>query len=165
MKCCLSSLYSNLKNNNLTVSTMESCTAGLLCSKLTNECGASEVIYGGRITYNNEQKIKAGVPVDIINKYGVYSCECAKAMAEAVRKDLGSSVGIGTTGTSGNLDLNNSDSVVGVVYFAFSSDKLTESYCINIPDKYINSKEQSKNFITDIIIDKFIKYIKILNNK
>ena len=48
---------------------------------------------------------------NVIEKYGVYSRECANAMAETAQKKLHTDIAIGITGTTGNVDPNNADSV------------------------------------------------------
>ena len=102
----------------LSITTMESCTAGLIASLITDTEGSSAIIRGAYITYSNQAKIKAGVPAEIIEKYGVYSQETADAMAAACRKAFGADIGIGVTGSMGNLDPANNDSVPGEVFFA-----------------------------------------------
>ena len=84
---------------------------------ITDTEGASAIFPGGYVTYLNQTKIFVGVDEGIINKYGVYSNECAKAMAQTVKEKLNTDIAIGITGTTGNVDPNNADSVQGKVYF------------------------------------------------
>lgn len=84
-----------------TLATMESVTGGLLANVLTDVPGASEYYQGGLIAYQTQQKIDAGVPVEVIEEFGVVSPETAKAMARAVRERLGADYGIGITGVAG----------------------------------------------------------------
>ena len=84
-----------------TLATMESCTGGLLSSILTDIPGASEYYQGGLITYQTQQKIDAGVAIQVIEEFGVYSAETAKAMARAACARMGSDYGIGITGLAG----------------------------------------------------------------
>lgn len=102
----------------MTITTMESCTAGQIISLITDTEGSSAVVKGAFVTYSNEAKIMQGVPADIIERFGVYSKETAEAMARACREKFGSEIGIGVTGTFGNVDPCNLDSVAGQVYFA-----------------------------------------------
>ncbi|WP_035772969.1 CinA family protein [Butyrivibrio sp. VCD2006] len=106
----------------VTITTMESCTAGMVASLLTDTEGSSAILKGAFITYSNEAKIKQGVPAEIIDEYGVYSSETAKAMASACRRAYGADFGIGVTGTMGNTDPANSDSVPGEVYAAIENE-------------------------------------------
>ena len=111
-------LTKKLIEKNLSISTMESCTAGQIVSLLTDIEGSSAVVKGGHVVYCNEAKIMAGVPREVIETYGVYSKETAIDMAKACRKNFDSNIGIGITGTFGNVDPNNADSEAGKVYFA-----------------------------------------------
>lgn len=101
----------------LTVTAMESCTAGMIASLLTDTEGSSAVFPGAFVTYSNRGKILCGVPEETVSGYGVYSKETAAAMAAACRKTYGTDIGIGVTGTFGNADPMNPDSVPGVVWF------------------------------------------------
>lgn len=112
-----------------TISTMESCTSGLIASMITDTEGASAIFPGGYVTYLNETKIFIGVEEAVIRQYGVYSKECARAMAQTVKEKLRTDIAIGITGTTGNIDPNNADSVQGEVYF-----------CIMIEDKIYDYK-------------------------
>ena len=106
-----------LISTNITISTMESCTSGLIASMITDTEGESAIFPGGYVTYLNETKVLVGVNEEVIRQYGVYSRECAQAMAETVQKKLHTDIGIGITGTTGNLDPNNADSIQGKVFF------------------------------------------------
>ena len=68
-----------LIKNNLTISTAESCTGGLVSSKLTDVSGSSAYIKLNFVTYANEAKIKVlGVKKETLEKYGAVSEECVK---------------------------------------------------------------------------------------
>jgi len=106
-----------------TITTMESATSGQIASLITDTEGSSAVLKGAFITYSNEAKILQGVPAETIEKYTVYSRETAEAMAAACMKAYGARIGIGVTGTMGNVDPANPDaSVPGQVYFAIGMD-------------------------------------------
>ena len=111
-------IIKKLIREHITISTMESCTSGLIASMITDTEGASAVFPGGYVTYLNETKVFVGVDENVIKKYGVYSGECAVEMAQTVRKNMKTDIGIGITGTTGNLDPNNEDSVQGQVFFS-----------------------------------------------
>ena len=103
-----------------TISTMESCTSGLIASMITDTEGASAIFPGGYVTYSNETKMLVGVDEQVIRQYGVYSRECAQAMAKTVQEKLHTDISIGVTGTTGNIDPNNADSVQGKMFFLHS---------------------------------------------
>ena len=117
----------------LQISTMESCTSGLIASLITDTEGSSAVMKGSAITYSNEAKIACGVPEDIITKFGVYSEETACAMAKAARQMYNADIGVGVTGSFGNIDPANPDSVPGEVYFALTTKEETRTFFRQLP--------------------------------
>ena len=113
------SLTKLLIEKGLTITTMESATSGQIAALITDTEGSSAVLKGAFITYSNEAKIQQGVPAEILEKYTVYSQETAEAMAAACMKAYKADIGIGVTGTMGNVDPANPEaSVPGQVYFA-----------------------------------------------
>lgn len=112
----------------LTITTMESATSGQIASLITDTEGSSAVLKGAFITYCNEAKIAQGVPAAVIEEFGVYSEQTASAMAAACREAYGANIGIGVTGTMGNVDPANNDSVPGQVYFAIDFNGEAHAY-------------------------------------
>ena len=87
-----------LKERNLTLATMESCTGGLLASSITDVPDSSDYFIGGMVLYSNGSAIASGVPAEVIERYGIASQESAEAMAQAARQQFGADIGIGVTG-------------------------------------------------------------------
>lgn len=118
----------------LTITTMESATAGQIASLLTDTEGSSAILKGAFVTYSNEAKIRQGVPAQIIETYTVYSEQTAGAMAKACRQAYQADIGVGVTGTMGNVDPANADaSVPGNVYYAISTGDGTMTYHASLP--------------------------------
>jgi nicotinamide-nucleotide amidase len=91
-----------LMNAGKTLAVAESCTGGLIASRLTNVAGISDVFRGGVVSYATEVKTTVlGVPAALIEEKGVVSAEVAEAMAEGVRKTLGAEIGLSVTGVAG----------------------------------------------------------------
>ena len=126
-------LTKQLIRSGITISTMESCTSGFIASLITDTEGASSIFKGSHVTYCNESKIQNGVPKAIIDTYGVYSKETAISMAKACKEGFGTDIGIGITGTFGNLDPNNAGSSCGEVFYAIDYNGQNACYSINIP--------------------------------
>ena len=121
-----------LTEKKLTVSTAESCTGGLLSSRLTDVSGSSSYIKLNFVTYSNEAKIKMlGVPVEILNSYGAVSEQTAALMAQGVRKVAETDIGVGITGIAGPGG-GTSEKPVGLVYIGISNEEQTEVHKINI---------------------------------
>lgn len=122
-----------LIEKHMTITTMESATAGQLASLITDTEGSSAVLKGAFVTYCNEAKIMQGVPKEIIDRYTVYSKETAEAMVKACVKAYQADIGIGVTGTMGNVDPDNqASSVPGQVYFAIGIEGNIKSYYVEL---------------------------------
>ncbi len=122
-----------LIKKNMTITTMESATSGQIASLITDTEGSSAVFKGAFITYCNEAKIMQGVPADILDRYTVYSKETAEAMAKACAESYRADIGIGVTGTMGNVDPANPEaSKPGQVYFAIYIRGAISSYYIEL---------------------------------
>ena len=105
------------------------------------------------MTYLNETKIFVGVDENIIKKYGVYSNECAKAMAQTVKNKLNTDIAIGITGTTGNIDPNNADSVQGKVYFCIIVGQKINSFEFDADVKGM-SRHDIKQLYADKVFEK-----------
>jgi nicotinamide-nucleotide amidase len=104
----------------------ESCTGGLLASRLTSISGSSKAFLGGVIAYDNAVKIEQlGVDKVLLDRVGAVSEEVARAMASGVRRVLHSHIGVGITGVAGP-DGGTPEKPVGLVWIAVDvEDRLT----------------------------------------
>ena len=141
----------------LTITTMESCTSGMVANLITNTEGASNIFAGAFVTYSNSAKIMQGVSKDMIDNYGVYSSETAFEMAVNCRGKFITNIGIGVTGTTGNVDPNNTDSKQGEIYYSFVSDKgFTECKL------KINTSNFSRKQIKEIICGNIFRTLSLI---
>lgn len=114
-----------LLNNKLTIATAESCTGGLLSSKLTDISGSSAYIRLNFVTYANEAKHNIlGVSWDILNNFGAVSEECAQAMAEGLQKATGADIALCTTGIAGPTG-GTKEKPVGLIYIGLRYKNIT----------------------------------------
>lgn len=150
-------ITNTLIKEQLTITTMESCTSGLVASLLTDTEGASAVLKGAFVTYSNEAKIKQNVPADVIGRFGVYSEETAREMALAAKRAYGADIAVGVTGTMGNVDPANNDSTPGEVFFAIAHKKGTESFHISVPVQ--DSRYEYKLFVAGAIAEEITRVI------
>lgn len=105
-----------LVNKKLTITTAESCTGGMVASKLINYPGISSVFMEGAVTYSNDAKInRLGVKAETLDKYGAVSSQVAAEMAEGIAKTAGTMIGLSTTGIAGP-DGGSPEKPVGLVY-------------------------------------------------
>ena len=109
-------IVSILKRKNLKLAIAESCTGGMLSSKITSISGSSKVFSLGLITYSNQAKIKVlKVNKNIINKYGAVSLECCRAMAVNLSKISKANINVSITGIAGPNG-GSKQKPVGLVY-------------------------------------------------
>lgn len=107
-----------LKELGMSVTTVESCTGGLVASRIVNVPGASEVFCQGYITYSDSAKCSmVGVSADIIRRFGVVSPEVAHDMALKGTFKAGTECAVSTTGVAGP-DGGDEMNPVGTVYIA-----------------------------------------------
>ena len=112
-----------LIEKHLTIATAESCTGGLLSSKLTDVSGSSAYILLNLVTYANEAKEKM---LDvIIDKEGVVSENCAFQMAKGLHNLTSSEICVSTTGIAGPTG-GSKEKPVGGQSAAYQRDSRTE---------------------------------------
>jgi PncC family amidohydrolase len=117
----LESLHELCVSKRICVAVAESCTSGLIASKLTLKSGSSSFFKGGIIAYQNDIKIKIlGVDEQAILQYTEVSTEVVKQMAEGVRKSFSVDYSIATSGYAGPSGGTNNNPI-GTVFIAISS--------------------------------------------
>jgi competence/damage-inducible protein CinA-like protein len=113
-------IAAELTMHNATISAAESCTGGLLAQRLTSIAGSSSYFLGGVVCYSNELKTAwVGVPTELIQAKGAVSSEVAVALAEGIRRRVGSTFGVGITGIAGPGG-GTEEKPVGTVYIALA---------------------------------------------
>ena len=91
-----------LAENGMTVAVAESCTGGLVASRLTDVAGSSMYFLQGFVTYSNQAKQKTlGVQKELIESFGAVSEEVARAMAKGCLEKSGADIAVATTGIAG----------------------------------------------------------------
>jgi|TARA_B110000211_G_scaffold235024_1_gene308606 nicotinamide-nucleotide amidase len=112
-----------LRKKKLKIALAESCTGGILSSKITAVIGSSKVFTMGLVTYSNESKNSIlKVPKNIIKKYGAVSSECCSSMVRNLRKISKSKVCVSITGIAGPGG-GSRKKPVGLVFIGFQKEK------------------------------------------
>jgi competence/damage-inducible protein CinA-like protein len=110
-----------LTRQQATIAVAESCTGGLLAERLTSIAGSSSYFLGGVVCYSNELKTAwADVPPELIQAKGAVSSEVAIALAQGIRRRVGSTLGVGITGIAGPSG-GSEEKPVGTVFIALAS--------------------------------------------
>lgn len=131
----------------LTISVAESCTGGLISSRLTDVSGSSAYTKLNFVTYSNEAKNKIlGVSEEILSEYGAVSEQTARLMAEGTRRKAETDIGIGITGIAGPGG-GTSEKPAGLVYIGISNGEKTEVHKINANPAW--ERTEIKSFSSD----------------
>jgi nicotinamide-nucleotide amidase len=117
-----------LKQKKATLAIAESCTGGLISSRITNVPGSSEYFERGVVVYSNQAKIELlGIKPELIESYGAVSEEVAEAMAQGVKKKSSTDYGLSVTGIAGPTG-GSENKPVGLVYIGLAEkNKVTVS--------------------------------------
>ena len=122
-----------------TVSTAESCTGGNISKMITSISGSSAYYYGSIISYDNSVKVKQlNVNPNDIERVGVVSEEVVKTMASEVRKKIGTTYGIATSGIAGPTG-GTAEKPVGTIWIAVASEQNI------VTQKFMLGKERDTN--------------------
>lgn len=147
-----------LKDNNMTISTAESCTGGLIAKMITDVSGSSDVFGYGFVTYANEAKMNIlGVWEDALLTFGAVSEPVALLMSRGAKKRSGSDIAVSVTGIAGPGG-GTKEKPVGLVYvslatpdgaickkcnFSGTRDEIrqqTAEFALNLAYKYVGIK-------------------------
>ncbi|KRQ86902.1 putative competence-damage inducible protein [Caloramator mitchellensis] len=110
----------------LKLSIAESCTGGMITSRLVNFPGISASLVEGVVTYSNESKVnRLNVSEETLKNYGAVSKECAMEMAKGVALSSGADIGISTTGIAGPAG-GTAEKPVGLVYLGLYYNGITK---------------------------------------
>ena len=126
-------LYLNCINKNLTITTSESCTGGMISSAIVHVNGSSKMFKSSVIVYSNEMKSKMlNIPYDLIIKNGAVSEIVASNMAEKSLKLSRADLSIAVTGIAGPTG-GSASKPVGLVWIAIGTKNkiVTKKYVFN----------------------------------
>lgn len=121
-----------LINKNIHIAIAESCTGGLISSRLINTPGISKVLDFSAVTYSNESKQKLlNVRAETLQKYGAVSSQTAIEMASGVKALNNSDIGLSITGIAGPTGAT-PEKPIGLVYIALASNSGTTCTQVNL---------------------------------
>jgi nicotinamide-nucleotide amidase len=127
-----------LAKSGKTVSVAESCTGGLIGSRLTEVPGSSSYFIEGVVSYSNEAKIRTlNVPKALLDEFGAVSAEVAVAMADGMRKRAETDYALSVTGIAGPGG-GTEEKPVGLVYLGLASELEIKTRRLMLPgDRYL----------------------------
>ena len=143
-----------LKGSGRTLAAAESCTGGMISHMITSVPGASEYYLGSVTSYAVDIKNRIlGVPLEVVEKYGIVSSQVAAAMAEGVRGALGSTYSVATTGWADSY--GDEREPAGTVWVAVSGPSGTLTSRFN----YKNSRKLNISRFAASALNELRKYI------
>ena len=141
-----------LLSEKLTIAVAESCTGGLIASRLTNIAGSSKYVLGGIVAYSNDVKIsQLGVFPETLRDNGAVSEAVVREMCEGVRRVTGASVGLSVSGILGP-DGGTPEKPVGTVWIAVSAvdhETIAKKYLFE--NDRLRSKERASQAALDLV--------------
>ena len=144
-----------LLQRQLTIACAESCTGGLLTSRLTDVPGSSAYVKGAIVSYTNEMKHRElGVSEEVLTAQGAVCEAVAAAMAEGVALKTGADIGVGVTGIAGPGGASD-EKPVGLVYIAVAGREGT----IVKKNIFTGRRKQIKYKTTQTALDMVRHYI------
>tara|TARA_B110000305_G_C19411974_1_gene625934 strand:- start:448 stop:1689 length:1242 start_codon:yes stop_codon:yes gene_type:complete len=129
-----------------TLAIAESCTGGLIASRLTKIPGSSRYFKGALVAYHTHSKVNIlEVSEALIDTYSVVSKDVVASMAEQVRKKFNTTMGVATTGNAGPSK-GDSQAEIGTVYIAISTEKeiFVEQFLFGIHRERVMEKAVNK---------------------
>ncbi len=139
-------IVEHLIEKKYTLSVAESLTGGLVCSMICEVPGASQVLLEGIVAYTNQSKIsRLGVKDKTLNDFTAVSEQTASEMAQGVRKNLNSTIGISTTGLAGPLEFDEFGNKKGTVFIGISIDEKNYVYRFNFDGSRDEIRKQAAN--------------------
>ena len=140
-----------LRQKGLTVSCAESCTGGLLTSRLTDVPGSSSYVLGSVVSYSCVVKERlVHVRRETLQRMGAVSAETAQEMADGIRKAIGADIGIGITGFAGP-GTDEPGKPVGLVYISISGKNGTIVEENHFHGNRVEIKQQSTEKALEIL--------------
>jgi PncC family amidohydrolase len=144
-----------LYERELTITTAESCTGGMISSTLVDTAGVSNVLNEAYVTYSNEAKHRLlDVSEKSLEKYGAVSEQVAEEMVVGAAKKASANCAISVTGIAGP-DGGTPDKPVGTVYAGFYYDGEVEVVRYN----FTGDRQSIRKQTVGAVIDKMIKII------
>lgn len=152
-----------LFNKSMTVSVAESCTGGLVSSRLTDVPGSSVYVKENFVTYANEAKIDLlDVSKETLEKHGAVSEECVKEMVQGLFKKTGCDVCLATTGIAGPGGATDTKNV-GLMYVAIKTN-----FDLKVKKIELNSKLKRKTMkyaFSQEALEFLLEFLKQVNKK
>lgn len=142
-----------LRERQLKIAVAESCSGGLISHLITNVPGSSDYFVLGAVVYSNSAKEQLlGVSKLVLESFGAVSSECARAMAEGIKKEGGSDLGLAVTGIAGPGG-GTPSKPVGLVFIGLATPKSTTVKEFRFQGTRLDIKEQTAHQALGMVME------------
>jgi PncC family amidohydrolase len=146
-------LYELLAGSDITVAAAESCSGGLVASRITSVAGSSAYFLGSIVAYANSVKQDVlGVSPDTLANRGAVSAECAREMAIGAKRLTGATITVSTTGIAGPGGATDRKPV-GLIYFACSTSDTTTVHEVRWSGDRHANMEDAAEFALQLLVN------------
>ncbi len=137
----------NLIKLGITISVSESCTGGLISSKISKISGVSKIFASGLVCYSNNSKIKyLSISKKLLSKYGAVSSKIAEEMINNLYKQEKTEITISTTGIAGPMG-GTQKKPVGLVYIGIRYNNKNHIFKKNYKGSRIEIQRKTSDFV------------------
>ncbi len=151
----LDKVHKLLITKKLSIATAESFTGGLIAERLSSRAGSSQYFLGSIVAYNEKVKKEIlNIDSELLDRYGVVSRECVKAMVENTAKIFNSEITAATTGAAGPTAHNGKSA--GTMFIAISYNEKTK--ILKLQKNY--GREMNRYYASQIVLFEIYKLIK-----
>ena len=141
-----------LNNKNMTVTTAESCTGGMVAAAITDIAGSSAWFNAGVVSYSNQIKEQMlSVPAETLEQYGAVSLEVTQAMLAGVLVVSKADIGVAISGIAGP-DGGSPDKPVGTVCFSWGAPNTIKSEVKKFAGNRAEVREKAVAFALERLI-------------
>ncbi|GMQ82475.1 MAG: competence/damage-inducible protein A [Rhodothermia bacterium] len=140
-----------LIDRQLTIATAESCTAGLVSSRMTDIPRSSEYVVGAVVAYQDRIKITVlGVDEGDLERHGAVSRQVAAQMASGVRAKFNADIGVSTSGIMGP-DGGSDSKPVGTVWIAYAAEDGESAALLRLGNERLRNKAQTATAVLNLV--------------
>lgn len=142
-----------LRKQGATLAVAESCTGGLVGSRITDVPGSSDYFLGGVIAYSNEAKVTVlGVRMETLAAFGAVSEPTAREMAEGVRRLFGAKIGLAVTGIAGPGG-GSPEKPVGMVWLVLSAGETEQARLLRLQGDRLQNKADAAEHALRLLVE------------
>ncbi|MDA0838377.1 MAG: CinA family protein [Planctomycetota bacterium] len=146
---------------NLTIGIAEATTGGQICGRIVRVPGSSGYFERGIIAYSKQSKMDLlGMTEEYLSEHGAVSAKAAEAMAEGVRRNAGTDLGLAESGIAGPIR-GRSPKPIGTGFISISSAEGIDTRSF----QFSGDRAEIQDSIADAALETLLEYLTKLDQK